>query len=72
MLVKIEIPKTTVLQAASLTGMEEKAYEKLLDVVQEISDIDITDAVAKNDELCSLPILVACGILISLSDKLRR
>lgn len=70
MKVTIDIPKTAVLQAASLAGMDDETYEKLLDVVQESSDIDITSAVSDNEELASLPLLVACGVLMSLASKL--
>ena len=70
MKVTIDIPKTAGLQAASLAGMDDETYEKLLDVVQESSDIDITSAVSDNEELASLPLLVACGVLMSLASKL--
>ena len=50
--------------------MDDETYEKLLDVVQESSDIDITSAVSDNEELASLPLLVACGVLMSLASKL--
>ncbi len=45
MKVTIEISKTAVLQAASLSGMNETVYEKLLDVVNEVEDVDITESV---------------------------
>ncbi|MFG6385458.1 MAG: hypothetical protein K1V80_03130 [Muribaculaceae bacterium] len=70
MKVTIEISKTAVLQAASLSGMNETVYEKLLDVVNEVEDVDITESVNNSQELASMPLLVSLGVLIALSDKL--
>lgn len=70
MKVTIDIPKTAVLQAASLSGMNDTVYEKLLDVVNEIEDVDITESVNNCQELASMPLLVSLGVIIALSGKL--
>lgn len=70
MKVTIDISKTAVLQAASLSGMNETVYEKLLDVVNEVEDVDITESVNNSQELASMPLLVSLGVLIALSEKL--